>query len=503
MVPVHGNGSYTTMGFQLPTSGTVAGNYLWVSSYSGDGSNNPIFRDTDEGEERATVIDPTPTLVTTASPTTVTLGPNGATLTDTARLSGGFFPTGDIVFELFFNGGSDPVFTQAVTVNGNGNYTTSFTLPSTGPAGVYQWVAVYGGDPNNNSVATVLGDEPVTVRSPEADLLVTKMVNKPQVNVGSVAVYTLTVHNNGPDAATGVVLTDPLPAGLALVGAVPSQGTFSPAGDVWTVGTLPAGATAVLTVSARVTAVGTFVNTATVTGDQFDPDLSNNHASASVVGGNLSKRLFLGSHLAGSPAAHAQHRRFVSRAFRALLGRQADPAELAQWSALLDRGTPRAPVVLAIEDLPEYRADQVDAAYARFLHHTPDQAAEGALVAFLSGGGTVEQLQALLAGSPEYFQDHGGTDAGFLEALYSDGMGRAIDARSLARWSQDMANGMTPGQVATAVFSSAAYDRALVLGLYRRLLHRPAGAAAVRADVARLRHGARDEQIIAAILAPA
>src|SRR5262249_2643544 len=41
-VSVHGNGSYTTpMGFTLPSSGTVAGNYQWVASYSGDANNNP------------------------------------------------------------------------------------------------------------------------------------------------------------------------------------------------------------------------------------------------------------------------------------------------------------------------------------------------------------------------------------------------------------------------------------------------------------------------------
>ena len=54
------------------------------------------------------------------------------TLNDTATLAGGFNPTGTITFTLFHNGGTTPVDTETVTVNGNGTYTTptGFTLPT-------------------------------------------------------------------------------------------------------------------------------------------------------------------------------------------------------------------------------------------------------------------------------------------------------------------------------------------------------------------------------------
>jgi hypothetical protein len=158
-VPVNGNGSYKTpTGFTLPTSGTAAGTYQWVASYSGDGNNFPADTDVDAQEEKVIVSPDDPALTTTPNPTTVTLGPNGAILTDTATLSGGFFPTGHISFELFFNGGSEPVFTEAVPVNGPGVYTTptGFTLPSGGTAtGIYQWKAVYSGDVNNTSASDI------------------------------------------------------------------------------------------------------------------------------------------------------------------------------------------------------------------------------------------------------------------------------------------------------------------------------------------------------------
>jgi uncharacterized repeat protein (TIGR01451 family) len=131
----------------------VAGDYLWVASYGGDANNNPVS-DTNGDDEQVTVSPALPTLVTTPDPTTVTLGPNPVTLTDTATLSGGYHPTGDMVFELFYNGGSQPVFTEAVDVSGNGAYKTptGFTLPTSGTVtGTYQWVVVfYSGDPNND-----------------------------------------------------------------------------------------------------------------------------------------------------------------------------------------------------------------------------------------------------------------------------------------------------------------------------------------------------------------
>ena len=83
---------------------------------------------------------------------TLPAGPPGTvTLTDSAVLSGGYFPTGNIVFTLAGPNGFS--YTQTVTVNGNTTYTASTTLPTTGAvAGTYTWSATYGGDANNSTV---------------------------------------------------------------------------------------------------------------------------------------------------------------------------------------------------------------------------------------------------------------------------------------------------------------------------------------------------------------
>ena len=64
------------------------------------------------------------------------------------------------------------------------------------------------------------------------------------------------------------------------------------------------------------------------------------------------------------------------------------------------------------------RADTLEA-YQQFLHRGADQGGLDAWVAFLQQGHTVEQMEAGIISSPEYFQVRGGgTNAGFLAALY-------------------------------------------------------------------------------------
>jgi uncharacterized repeat protein (TIGR01451 family) len=134
-------------------------------------------------------------------------------------------------------------------------------------------------DPNpNNKTSTV------TVTPQEADLSLTKTVNNSTPNVGQNVTFTITVSNSGPNTATDVVATDVLPAGLTFVTDTASQGTYNSSTGLWTIGTLPSGATPVtLNLTADVATPGAKTNTATVTGDQYDPNLGNNTASATVT----------------------------------------------------------------------------------------------------------------------------------------------------------------------------------------------------------------------------
>jgi hypothetical protein len=97
-----------------------------------------------------------PSLAASASPGVELGGP----VTDTASLSGGGSPTGELEFRL--HGPGDPgcaepaVFSDTVAVGGNGDYTSAPFVPT--EPGTYRWVASYSGDADNAAVQSACDD---------------------------------------------------------------------------------------------------------------------------------------------------------------------------------------------------------------------------------------------------------------------------------------------------------------------------------------------------------
>src|SRR5262249_9172442 len=101
----------------------------------------------------------------------------------------------------------------------------------------------------------------------DADVEVTNSVAPTTgILVGDTVTFTVQAKNNGPNAATGVVVTDILPAGLSFLSAAPTQGTYTDSSGEWVVSSLDAGKSAQLTIQALVTAPGNITNLALKTG---------------------------------------------------------------------------------------------------------------------------------------------------------------------------------------------------------------------------------------------
>lgn len=164
-----------------------------------------------------------------------------------------------------------------------GNYMVKFVAPG----GDVYTTQNASANPAVNSNVNTWGITPLfTLASGQDDLTrnagilpvqlsVNKTVDNPAPVVGSNVVFTITVSNAaGFSNATGVTLGDPLPAGLSYVSASASSGSYNPGTGVWNVGSLAAGATTTLTITANVTATGLLSNTATITGStQPDPNV--------------------------------------------------------------------------------------------------------------------------------------------------------------------------------------------------------------------------------------
>lgn len=110
----------------------------------------------------------------------------------------------------------------------------------------------------------------------DADLSTTKTAT---VNPDETVDFTITVTNNGPDDATNVVVTDPLPPCTTYIS--DDCGSMNVPPWTWNVGNLPAGNSGMCTLTVDASACqGQQTNTATATADQSDPNPGDESGTA-------------------------------------------------------------------------------------------------------------------------------------------------------------------------------------------------------------------------------
>ena len=113
------------------------------------------------------------------------------------------------------------------------------------------------------------------------DIAVTKTVDNATPLLGQIVTFTVTATNNGPGNASGLTLTDLIPA-ILFSSATPSPGTtYDATSGVWTIGSLPNGQSQTLQISVQA-GLNPFTNTASVT-TLAQPDINPNNNSASAT----------------------------------------------------------------------------------------------------------------------------------------------------------------------------------------------------------------------------
>ncbi|MFA7274273.1 MAG: Ig-like domain-containing protein [Crocinitomicaceae bacterium] len=161
--------------------------------------------------------------------------------------------------------GASAVFTITATVKPSGIYTNCANVSS----------SVF--DPNlTNNRACAATITPI----PQTDLNVTKTMSAGTPVVGSNVTFTLTANNAGPSNASGVIVTDVMPTGYTFVNTIPAGvGTYNTGNNTftWPIGTLNSGLTTTsVQIVAVVNANGNYINCASITGNQVDPNSANN-----------------------------------------------------------------------------------------------------------------------------------------------------------------------------------------------------------------------------------
>ncbi|OED42189.1 hypothetical protein AB833_07765 [Chromatiales bacterium (ex Bugula neritina AB1)] len=133
----------------------------------------------------------------------------------------------------------------------------------------------YDNDPDNNSDAA-------ETDAVAADLELTKETSTDEAEIGDTVNWTLSLTNQGPDAATNIVIEDLLPDGVSYVSdsSTPDspESVFDSETGLWSIESLEVGEAVTLTLETTVTDSGVIINTAQVTAsDQVDPDSKVNN----------------------------------------------------------------------------------------------------------------------------------------------------------------------------------------------------------------------------------
>jgi hypothetical protein len=204
------------------------------------------------------------------------------------------------------------------------------------------------------------------------------------------------------------------------------------------------------------------------------------------------------SAFSNSVGASTPNQVYVGNAYQLLLSRAPD-ASASVWVNALNSGVSAAGVILGIESSTEYLNGQVRNLYRYYLHRNADLGGEQAWTNVLQTGGTLEQVAAGLIGSDEFYVLNGGTNPGFVLALYYDVFGRLPNDNESARWILAVNGGVSRVSVAGAFLTSQEYRSNLVGADYRTSLQRQADPFGIATFVNALNAGATDQQVLAAI----
>jgi hypothetical protein len=149
----------------------------------------------------------------------------------------------------------------------------------------------------------------------------------------------------------------------------------------------------------------------------------------------------------------------------------------------------------------EYRTDQIQFAFQTFLHRAADPTSLNYLLGLMSQGATIQSIDAIIAGSDEYYQVRGGgTDASFLSAIYQDFLNRPIDPAGQQLAQQLMAAGENRTQIVQGLFSTQEFRTDLIQWDYLTYLHRPADTTSLSAFLSYLQGGGDNNTVIASLI---
>jgi List-Bact-rpt repeat protein/uncharacterized protein DUF4214 len=198
---------------------------------------------------------------------------------------------------------------------------------------------------------------------------------------------------------------------------------------------------------------------------------------------------------------YSRNELFLTNLYRDVLGRPVDPLSLAALAPKLNAGTPAKDVALGVLQGLEYRTRLIGGFYTMFLRRAASPTELTAGLAQLGAGVGDEDLEATLLGSSEYVSARGGgTNDGFLGALFQDLLGRAPSSSERGTLRTAIENGTPRSQIAKGILTSGEARTRIITGFFTAFLSRQPTQAELSAYLAQLGAGASPENVASAVL---
>ena len=163
---------------------------------------------------------------------------------------------------------------------------------------------------------------------------------------------------------------------------------------------------------------------------------------------------------------------FVQAVYVDVLGRDAGSEERAGWGQAIALGMPPTQVAYGFINSDEFRILKITEAYREVLGRAPE---EGGMTAWLNGmrAGVLAPDDAYRAflGLDEYYIVTGGTESGFVAAIYDKILHRTAGQEEIEGWSRVVA-AAGRAAVVDSIWMSVETARARVAVMYRAYLGR-------------------------------
>ena len=195
---------------------------------------------------------------------------------------------------------------------------------------------------------------------------------------------------------------------------------------------------------------------------------------------------------------HFNNRNYVVAVYGDVLDRAPDPGGLSYWTQLLDSGTAVSSVAKSIAHSGEYYANFViKPAYLSLLGRTGQDAEVSQWTNSMQNGLTDQQLEAALVASDEFYGNAGGTNTGWIDAVYTRLLQRTAEPSGETYWNNQLSAGASRGDVALRMANSAENDTQLINDDYFHYLGRAADASGSAFWLQQFSTGQTNEDVIA------